>query len=139
MVSAYLKDKQKRMKTQKHILDLHTEHNEWLEDLAFYQDELKIWGKRLSEIPGKNRSIQIESSIKRFQKEIRNQQEEILNLIREIKEHEHALEVSADSNPEAFERLTVEDHPRHREHLGQLKSQFEKLRHEAMEFVSKIM
>ncbi len=51
----------------KGIYQLHEDHKQWLNNLIFYKDELKIMQNRIAEISQKNSSKEVLAYIEHFQ------------------------------------------------------------------------
>ena len=70
------------MERQK-IYKQHEENKKWMNDLLFFQDELKVMSRRLSEIAAKNTSKEVLAQLEHFQNQAIVQQ----NNIDELKHH----------------------------------------------------
>jgi predicted nuclease with TOPRIM domain len=68
---------------------LSAEHNEWLGKLDFYEEELGILKERLTEIAGKNSSLDARAGMKHFQNQFIVQQNNIDQLKHTVKENAH--------------------------------------------------
>lgn len=68
---------------------LSTEHKEWLGKLDFYEKELGILKERLTEIAGKNSSLEARTGIEHFQNQFIVQQNTIDELKHTVKENAH--------------------------------------------------
>jgi len=69
--------------------NLSTEHKEWLDKLDFYEKELSILKDRLTEIAGKNSSLEARTGIEHFQNQFIVQQNNIDELRHTVKENAH--------------------------------------------------
>ncbi len=123
----------------KPITELHQEHQEWLNKLAFYSDEIIVMRKRLEEIVSKNTNKEILSQAEHFQNQLVVQKENIDELGHSIKDHESYLENRVDENPVASDHRNVHDHPKMRESMNGFEKIFNELRHEFNGFLSKTM
>jgi hypothetical protein len=75
------------------LADLHFEHKIWMNEIAFYKIEIKIFQERLEEIAKKNTSKEIHEHVEQFQNRFIIQNNEMDILIHKIKliEHKEAL------------------------------------------------
>lgn len=94
----------------KHIDDLHFEHQLWLSALRFYADELKIYQQRLEEVAFKNTRIEIRAQIEHFQNQFIIQKEQLDILSHQIKVHEQWLAQFAKENPATIDKELFADH-----------------------------
>lgn len=125
------------MKTN--IYTQHGEHVEWLNKLSFYKDDIGIMQKRLEEISAKNTGLDIRKEVEHFQNQFIIQH----NVIDEIKHHigleEDEIQSAIKKNPVATDHKKTEDHTAEREMVENFESNFNKLRHEFILFLSKRM
>jgi hypothetical protein len=124
---------------QELIYDLHAEHKEWLNKLAFYSDDIKIMTKRLEEVASKNTKEEVMSLVEHFQNMLIIQKENIDILKHEINEHEEYLQRRLSENAVAADKRKINDHPKHREAIEGFETSFNKLRKEFIDFVAKWM
>lgn len=127
------------MNTQKSITALHTEHQEWLNTLLFYKDDLKVFQNRLDEVAKKNNAKEVLMSIEHFQNQFKIQHEQIDILKHEINEHESQIEKSINDNPVASDHRHMDDHTDHRDKMKRFEELFSALRKELMSFLVKWM
>lgn len=126
------------METKK-IYNLHEEHKEWLNNLAFYKDEIKIMQNRISEIASKNTATEILKQVEHFQNQLIVQRNNIDELNHTIKDHENYLENRVNENPTAADHRSVNDHPKMRDSYTSFDKVFNDLRKELNAFLSKSM
>ncbi|MFE3871015.1 hypothetical protein ACFX5F_07240 [Flavobacterium sp. ZS1P70] len=127
------------METKKTIYQLHEEHKTWLNKLLFYRDELKIMGKRISEVAEKNTSKEVRSLADHFNNQLIIQKEQIDILTHDIKSHDSFLEAAVLDNPNAIDHEKFSDHINHRESIATFEKLFKELREELIDFLSKWM
>lgn len=127
------------MKTQNLILTQHTEHNEWLNKLLFYKDDLIIMQNRLDEITKKNTSTAVMKSIEHFQNQFIIQREQIDILKHDINIHEDAIKKTINENPIASDHRRTDDHKDHRQKIERFEELFALLRKDLMSFLAKWM
>lgn len=126
------------METKK-IYELHEEHKEWLNNLAFYKDEIKVMQNRVSEVASKNSSPDVLKQIEHFQNQLIIQRNNIDELCHSIKDHENYLENRVNENPTAVDHRKVNDHPKMRDSYTSFDKVFNELRKELNEFLTKWM
>lgn len=126
------------METKK-IYELHEEHKEWLNNLAFYKDEIKVMQNRISEIASKNSSAEVLKQIEHFQNQLIIQRNNIDELSHSIKDHENYLENRVNENPTAVDHRKVNDHPKMRDSYTSFDKVFNELRKELNAFLAKWM
>lgn len=126
------------METKK-VYDLHAENKEWLNNLAFYKDEIKVMQNRISEITSKNSNPEVLKQIEHFQNQLILQRNNIDELNHSIKDHENYLENRAKENPTSLDQRKVNDHPKMRDSYTSFDKVFNELRKELNTFLSKWM
>lgn len=126
------------METKK-IYELHEEHKEWLNNLAFYKDEIKVMQNRVSEVATKNSSADVLKQIEHFQNQLIVQRNNIDELCHSIKDHENYLENRVNENPTAVDHRKVNDHPKMRDNYTAFDKVFNELRKELNTFLAKWM
>jgi hypothetical protein len=124
---------------EKLIMELHTEHKEWLNKLSFYKDDLQIMQNRLNEIVSRNTSKELMVNLEHFQNQLIIQHEQIDILKHEINEHEKAIEKSIIDNPVASDHRKMNDHTEYRDKMIRFEDLFHDLRKDLMSFVAKWM
>lgn len=127
------------MKTQNLILNQHTEHNEWLNKLLFYKDDLTIMQNRLDEIAKKNTSTDVMKSVEHFQNQFIIQRGQIDILKHDINIHEDFIVKSINENPIASDHRSADDHKDHRQKIERFEELFALLRKDLMSFLAKWM
>lgn len=126
------------METKK-IYELHEEHKEWLNNLAFYKDEIKVMQNRISEVASKNSAADVLKQIEHFQNQLIIQRNNIDELSHSIKDHENYLENRVNENPTAVDHRKVNDHPKMRDSYTSFDKVFNELRKELNAFLAKWM
>ena len=58
------------MNTEKPIMQLHSEHKEWLNKLSFYKDDLAVLQNRLDDIAGKNSDKDMLAVVEKYQNQL---------------------------------------------------------------------
>lgn len=120
---------------KRHMEDLHFENQLWRTRLAFYDDELKIYDHRLSEVSSKNTSIDIKIKVEQFQNKFYINKNEIARLGKQIREEESILADKAKHNPTASDHLLFTDHDELRFKIGKFEELYGELKKEFTEFL----
>ena len=123
----------------KSVAELHAEHEEWLKKLDFYADDLSVLLNRLAEIASKNTSREILAQVEHFQNQFIVQKENIDEIRHAIKDHEIYVENRVTENPVDADRHQLNDHPKMRDNFNGFEKNFNSLRHEFNDFLSKTM
>ncbi|MCU0434256.1 MAG: hypothetical protein MUC87_12430 [Bacteroidia bacterium] len=124
---------------QKSLYELHAEHREWLNKLAFYSDEIKYMTTRLQEVTVKNTGHDVLAQAEHFQNQFIIQRNHIDNLNHEIKEQEKLIESNINHNPVATDRRKADDHVEERDAMMQFEKIFNELRREYLAWLGKVM
>jgi hypothetical protein len=93
------------------LADLHFEHKVWMNEIAFYKTEIKIFQERLEEIAKKYTASEIQEQIEQFQNRFIIQNNEIDILVHKIKLIEHKEALKGDKI-----RYNIVDEKIYREH-----------------------
>jgi hypothetical protein len=119
-----------------HLDLLHFEHQLWLNDVKFYNDELKIYQKHLEEVAKKNTGKDVMRYIEHFQNQFIIQKEQLDILKHNINEHENWISKYAKENPVAIEHKAFADHSDMREQIISFKKIYTELKTEFKHFVA---
>lgn len=123
----------------KSITELHTENSEWLKNLDFYNDEIRIMRERIEEIVSKNTGEDIRKQVEHFQNQLIIQKNHIDELRHDIGDHENFIVSQINANPVAVEHRKLHDHPVLRGRMIDFEKIFNELRAEENKFMSKTM
>src|SRR4051812_5933668 len=99
---------------KKYAYDLHAEHKEFTNKLAFYKDEIKIMQSRIEEIASKNTSKEVLAFVDHFQNQLIIQKNNIDELNHRINEHEQYIQKNIAENPNSADHRKLNDHPKMR-------------------------
>jgi hypothetical protein len=113
------------MKTK--LFDQHGEHIEWINRLAFYNDEIRIMQNRIEEIIRKNTSKEIAMEVEHFQNQLLIQAHNIRDLRHRILSAETRVRESILTNPVASDHRQAEDHKEERELFDAFEKNFHNL------------
>lgn len=97
------------METQK-IYQQHEENKKWMNDMLFFQDEIKVMERRLSEIAAKNTSKDVLSNLEHFQNQLIVQKNTIDTLKHELNIGNDAITAEIKKNGTAVDHRNVPDH-----------------------------
>ncbi|MDP1803311.1 MAG: hypothetical protein Q8L81_18255 [Bacteroidota bacterium] len=126
------------MKTEK-IYTQHEENKEWLSNLLFYKDEIKVFGNRLSEIASKNTSKEILAQVEHFQNQLIIQKDHIDRINHEINLSNDAINAEINKNGTATDHRSIKDHDVVRDSMKSFESIFVSLKIDLNIFLSKWM
>lgn len=125
------------MKTN--IISQHAEHTKWLNELAFYKDDIKVLQKRIEEVMSKNTNKEVAVNIEHFQNQLLIQDSNASKLIHHINHDENAIQNSIKENPIASDHRLAEDHTEEREMVENFGKHFKELKNELNTFLTKWM
>ncbi|MGA9269203.1 MAG: hypothetical protein WBV45_01185 [Lutimonas sp.] len=90
--------------------DLHFEHESWIQELDFWQDELESFQKRLNEMVMQGTEKEMLTSVEKFQNQL-NIHEEVMNSIRnQIQMHESNIADHYQKNEDSMNRNMFKIH-----------------------------
>lgn len=121
------------------ITDIHSTNREWLNLISFYQDELMIMERRISEVVEKNNAVEVLANVEHFQNQVIIQKNHLLDMQGEIVQLEDQITAEIIVNPVAS------DHRRHdtpvdlSERVVQFRVLFYELRKDLLEFLMKVL
>jgi hypothetical protein len=125
------------MSSEKKIYELHREHQEWLNKLSFYKDDLMVMQNRVEEIAAKNTSKDVLAMVDHYLNQFIIQREQIQHLKHAIKGNEHQIEDSIHKNAVAVDHRTMPDDVANREKMARFEEIFAELRSDLMNFLAK--
>ena len=125
--------------TRKHISDLHFEHQIWLAESKFYNDELKIYKHWLEEVASKNTSTEIGASVEHYQNQFIIQKDQLDRLTHAVTVHEDWLSNYAEAHPVAIDHKYFEDHRLLRERMVDFKLIYNNLKEEYKDWLRKVL
>jgi hypothetical protein len=101
--------KNNQMDNKAYLFDLHKEHVEWKKTMKFYDDELKVYRNRLSEVSIKNTAKDVKEEVEKFQNQFLIQKNEIGYLMHNINLAEHEIKKNIEENPIASDHRKVDE------------------------------
>lgn len=123
------------MKTK--LFDQHGDHTVWISKLAFYRDEVKIMQERLQEISAKNSIKEVLMEVEHFQNQILIQEKNIQSIAHHVDNDEKKLQRVIKNNPVASDRRSADDHAAERNLVETFEKNFNALRQEFNDFLSR--
>ncbi len=121
------------------LYDVHQNHVEWQNKLKFYNDEIKIFNKRLEEIVSKNTSKDVLSEVEKYQNQFIVQNNNIDEIAHIITLDEEELQNEVKSNPIAVDHRKVGDHSKQKDLVETFEKNFNEIRSEFNTFSAKWM
>lgn len=97
------------MNSKKHIAELHAEINQWKNQIAFVQDELKMFQQQLAAASISHKEQAVKMQVGHFESVFIRQDEVNDELLHEIKLADASLAKEVEGNP-AADRVLFEDH-----------------------------
>ncbi|MCX6312314.1 MAG: hypothetical protein NT084_11850 [Bacteroidetes bacterium] len=123
----------------KPLIELHLEHEEWLNKLGFYADEIALMRKNLEDVVSKNTNKELLAKGEHFQNQLILQKENIDEIKHSIKDHENYLEHRIDEKPSTSDHRNYNDHAKMRDNFNGFEKNFNDLRREFKAFLSNAM
>lgn len=120
-----------------YITELHQDHREWIKELAFYEDELKIMRGQLAELSAKNSAQEVKMEVEKFQNQFIIQQNELDTLKHLVNRNEDLLEKEVKANPVAVEHRKVVDDSQLRDQMEQFEKLFKEMKEDFLDFARK--
>jgi hypothetical protein len=125
--------------SKKALYDLHFDHIEWLNKLAFYKDEIKILKHRLDEVAAKNNNKDVMAMVEHFENQFKIQNNNIDEIRHNVKQEENKVVNNIHVNPTASDHRKVSFSEDLVESVNSFEKNFNVLRHELNTFLSKWM
>lgn len=120
---------------KRHMEDLHFENQLWRTRLAFYEDELKIYSARLSEVSAKNTAVDIKIKVEQFQNKFYINSTELALILKQIRSEESVLADKAKNNPTASDHMLFADHDEMRTKVEKFEEIYSELKQEFISFL----
>ncbi|GIV34133.1 MAG: hypothetical protein KatS3mg031_1668 [Chitinophagales bacterium] len=122
-----------------HLSDLHFEHRLWLNELKFFNDEIKIFEHRLDELVTRTTNKAVLARLEQFQNKFIHQKEVIHELKHKIKAHEKQLAAEAKNNPIAADHRYFHDHAELRSEMQHYRALFADLKESFLRYLAEWM
>ena len=122
-----------------HLIDLHSDHELWLNTLRFCKDEIGIFEKRLEDIAKRNTGRDVMAELEHFQNQYIREREVIDELRHDIKQHENYLQQYASEHPVAIDHVLFKDHAGLRDRVNTFEKLYHELKAEFMRWLADCM
>ncbi|TLP74256.1 hypothetical protein [Maribacter sp. ACAM166] len=119
--------------------NLHFEHKQWQSELAFWEDELKTFKNRLSELITRWTAKDILVKLEHYQNEFILHGGVLEDLQEEIEEHETRIAGQSLMGKDALDIAIVEKHLKFRNKIETQRQIYEDLKKEFFRFLNKYM
>lgn len=119
-----------------HLSDLHSDHQLWLNTLAFCKEEIGILERRIAEIAQRNTGTEVLAEVEHFQNQYIRQREVIDELRHDLKQHENGLERIAREQPIAVDHRLFKDHTVQREAMATFEKIYRELKDRCMRWLA---
>ncbi|ETN94925.1 hypothetical protein [Zhouia amylolytica] len=127
------------MKTIIKNSDLHFEHSLWEKELLFWQDEIKSFKNRLSEIQKRWTDDTVLSALDQYENQFIIQLEKIDQLKDDIRTHEHGISNQLKANQEAIDMVGLKYHMEMRDRMETQRQIYHDLKKRFFEYLSKYL
>ncbi|MCQ0110522.1 hypothetical protein [Zhouia amylolytica] len=127
------------MKTIIKNSDLHFEHSLWEKELLFWQDEIKSFKNRLSEIQKRWTDDTVLSALDQYENQFTIQLEKIDQLKDDIRTHEHGISNQLKANQEAIDMVGLKYHMEMRDRMETQRQIYHDLKKRFFEYLSKYL
>lgn len=124
------------MKTEK-IYTQHGENTEWMNNVAFYRDEIRIMESRLEEIVSKNTAKETLKQVEHFQNQLMLQKFHLDELEHEINLSNDSVRKEIEKNSIALEHRKIKDHSTAREEMKTFERIYTPLKKDFNSFIGK--
>ncbi|MBL7473020.1 hypothetical protein [Robertkochia sediminum] len=119
--------------------NLHFEHKSWLNEIAFWMDEIRSFQNRMEEIEERWTDNMVLAELGQFQNQMIIHKNRIEKLREEIEAHEHSIAETIDKVNEAVDRIGFRYHLDMREKIETERVMFHDLKKRFFSFLSKYM
>jgi hypothetical protein len=120
-------------------LSITSERNSWLRGIEFYQDEIKIMRKRLSEVSNLNTAREIKKKVEQFQNQFEVHEEQLKKLKRAVNSHTIHISNDYENHHGQLNRDTLIEHDTMRDDYVNAEKLFNEMRHDFNRFLSKYL
>ncbi|PKV65778.1 MULTISPECIES: hypothetical protein [unclassified Polaribacter] len=130
------------MEIQKEVLynsNMHFEHQQWNRELAFWQDELKSFNNRLSELVTRWTDKYVLAQLEHYQNEFVLHGGVIEDLLEAIEKHEISIASQTKTGIEVLNSSLAKNHIEFRNRLDSQRHIYAELKTEFFRFLSKYM
>ncbi|MFN5622249.1 MAG: hypothetical protein ACK478_13185 [Flavobacteriales bacterium] len=121
------------------VSNISAEHSSWLRGIEFYQDEIKIMRRRLSEVSNKNTAREVKKRVEQFQNQFKVHEEQLNKLRHSVSGHAKNIDSDLIAHHGQLERATVAEHDTMRDDYVNTEKLFNEMRHDFNRFLSKYL
>jgi hypothetical protein len=118
---------------------LHAEHKQWQSELAFWQDELKSFNNRLSELVSRWTNKEVLAKLEHYQNEFILHEGIIEKLEESIEQHESRIAAQTRSEHDAMDTAFTKKHLEFRSKMEAQRQIYADLKKEFYQFLTKYM
>lgn len=121
------------------VSNISAEHSSWLRGIEFYQDEIKIMRRRLSDVSNKNTAREVKKRVEQFQNQFKVHEEQLNKLRHSVSSHAKNIDSDLIAHHGQLERTTVAEHDTMRDDYVNTEKLFNEMRHDFNRFLSKYL
>jgi conjugal transfer/entry exclusion protein len=121
------------------VSNISAEHSSWLRGVDFYQDEINIMRKRLTEVSSKNTAREVKKHVEQFQNQFKVHEEQLHKLKHAVSGHAKNIDSDMIAHHGQLERATAAEHDIMRDDYVNTEKLFNEMRHDFNRFLSKYM
>lgn len=121
------------MESKTNLSEIHAELSNWVKELVFYKEELKMFQNKLEELVKKNNSHDFMAEVEHFQNQFIRQHEVVDTLKHDFKQVDNRISQELMNNPSAaatasmvMDPVLLDEHDTFLKIYNELKSDFEK-------------
>ncbi len=119
--------------------DLHFEHENWQQELNFWDDEMKSFHLRLEELVNRWTDHKVLAEIEKFQNQFMIQEKELDAVKNQIQMHEKNMAAHYEKNEDVLNKMFVDQHLTLREVMQTQRNLYNDLKREFFKFMTKYM
>jgi len=119
------------------VSNISAEHSSWLRGIDFYQDEIIIMRKRLTEVSNNNTAREVKKRVEQFQNQFKVHEEQLHKLKHTVSGHAKNIDSDMIAHHGQLERSTLAEHETMREDYVNSEKLFNEMRHDFNRFLSK--
>ncbi len=124
---------------RRYMSELHFDHELWVNQLRFFEVELRIFKTRLAEVSIQNTKHEVRAEVEHFQNQFIRESEVIDTLIHDIKLHEKVLVEFAKDHPVATDHVHFKNHGELEDRMAIFGKIWFELKKEFLDFLRKRM
>jgi hypothetical protein len=122
-----------------YLTDLHFEHERWIKELLFWEDEIDTFKKRLEEVVVRWTDHDMKAAMEQYQNKFIMHNEIIDTLKHDIRKHESQLSHYAMAHPIAIDHVHFDDHVNLRERMDIQRNIYNEMKNDYYKFLTRAM